>query len=80
MSTIYSAIRHLREERKWSSKKLAAKLGCMEQYVLKLESGKEEISVPMLFRYADAFDMRLSDLVQAIENYDCERHQHAEQY
>lgn len=52
----------------------------MEQYVLKLESGKEEISVPMLFRYADAFDMRLSDLVQAIENYDCERHQRAEQY
>jgi len=52
-------IRRLRERMGFSQKDVARRLGVIQQYVSKLESGRENVSLDTLKRVADAFGRRL---------------------
>jgi DNA-binding transcriptional regulator YiaG len=52
-------IRRLRERIGFSQKDVARRLGVIQQYVSKLESGRENVSVDTLKRVAGAFGCRL---------------------
>ena len=52
-------IRDIRIKLGYTQKELAKKLGVIQQYISKIESGRENISIGTLKRIADAFDKKL---------------------
>jgi transcriptional regulator with XRE-family HTH domain len=60
-------IRDLRRQRGWRQIDLAAHAELSKTHVNELERGKREIGLIALERLAQALDMKISDLMKAIE-------------
>ncbi|TCM18649.1 Xre family transcriptional regulator [Novosphingobium sp. PhB165] len=54
----------LRAERGWSQQDLAERLEVSRQSVNAIETGKYDPSLPLAFRIAELFDMRIEDIFQ----------------
>ncbi|GAA4048071.1 helix-turn-helix transcriptional regulator [Parerythrobacter jejuensis] len=54
----------LRAERDWSQQDLADKLGVSRQSVNAIETGRYDPSLPLAFRLADIFAMRIEEIFQ----------------
>jgi len=54
----------LRAERDWSQQDLAERLEVSRQSVNAIETGKYDPSLPLAFRIADLFGMRIEDIFQ----------------
>ena len=52
----------LRAERNWSQAELAGLLDVSRQAVNAIETGKHDPSLPLAFRIARLFDMRIEDI------------------
>ena len=52
----------LRAERDWSQQDLAVRLEVSRQSVNAIETGKYDPSLPLAFRIADLFDMRIEEI------------------
>ncbi len=52
----------LRAERDWSQADLAERLGISRQSVNAIETGKYDPSLPLAFRIADLFAMRIEEV------------------
>ncbi len=58
-------LRLLRAERDWSQGDLAIHLGISRQSVNAIETGKYDPSLPLAFRIADLFKLRIEDIFLA---------------
>ncbi len=54
----------LRAERDWSQADLAERLGVSRQTVNAIETGKYDPSLPLAFKLAHVFDLRIEDIFQ----------------
>ena len=54
----------LRAERNWSQAELGGRLGVSRQAVNAIETGKYDPSLPLAFKLARLFDMRIEDIFQ----------------
>ena len=52
----------LRAERDWNQSDLAAQLGISRQSVNAVETGKYDPSLPLAFRIADLFGLKIEDI------------------
>ena len=52
----------LRAERDWNQSDLAAQLGISRQSVNAIEAGKYDPSLPLAFRIADLFGLKIEDI------------------
>ncbi len=59
-------LRALRGERRWSQANLAERLGVSRQTVNAIENGKYDPSLPLAFRIAEVFEMRIDEVFQPI--------------
>lgn len=55
-------IRRLRTERGWTQKDLAERLDVSRQTVNALETGRYDPSLPLAFRIAEVFDLRIEQI------------------
>ncbi len=55
-------IRVLRAEKSWSQADLAEKVGVSRNSINAVENGKFDPSLPLAFRIADAFEIRIDDV------------------
>ena len=55
-------LRVLRAEREWSQQHLAELLEVSRQSVNAIETGKYDPSLPLAFRIADLFEMRIEEI------------------
>ena len=59
-----SRLRVLRAERAWSQQELADRLGVSRQSVNAIETGKYDPSLPLAFRIADLFELKIEEIFQ----------------
>lgn len=52
----------LRAERDWSQQDLAERLGVSRQSVNAIETGKYDPSLPLAFKIADLFEMKIEEI------------------
>lgn len=57
-------IKVLRAERNWTQADLAQKLDVSRNSVNAIETGKYDPSLPLAFRFADLFGLRIEDIFQ----------------
>lgn len=57
-------LRELRAERRWSQADLAQRLEVSRQTVNAIETSKYDPSLPLAFKIAQVFEMRIEDLFQ----------------
>ncbi|MEZ6030657.1 MAG: helix-turn-helix transcriptional regulator [Hyphomonadaceae bacterium] len=57
-------IKVLRAERNWTQADLAQKLNVSRNSVNAIETGKYDPSLPLAFRIAETFDLRIEDIFQ----------------
>lgn len=57
-------IRVLRAERNWTQADLAERLDVSRNSVNSIENGKYDPSLPLAFRIADVFGLRIEDIFQ----------------
>lgn len=57
-------LRVLRAEREWSQADLAERLEVSRQSVIAIETGKYDPSLPLAFRLAKVFGMRIEEIFQ----------------
>jgi putative transcriptional regulator len=55
-------IRVLRAEKDWSQAELAEKVGVSRNSINAVENGKFDPSLPLAFRIADAFELKIEDV------------------
>ena len=55
-------IRVLRAEKDWSQADLAEKVGVSRNSINAVENGKFDPSLPLAFRIADAFELKIEDV------------------
>ena len=55
-------IRVLRAEKGWSQADLAEKVGVSRNSINAVENGKFDPSLPLAFRIADAFELKIEDV------------------
>ena len=55
-------LRVLRAEREWSQQDLAERLGVSRQSVSAIETGKYDPSLPLAFRIADLFELKIEEI------------------
>jgi putative transcriptional regulator len=60
----------LRAERDWSQAELGGRLGVSRQAVNAIETGKYDPSLPLAFKLARLFDMRIEDIFDDGRNQD----------
>ena len=63
LSTLGRRVQALRKEHAWSQQQLAVRAGLDRTYVSAVEQGKQNITIGAAVKFADAFDMPLSELV-----------------
>ena len=51
-----------RDEMNWTQQQVAEKLGCTQQYVSRIQRGKENLSLEMLSKIEDSLDIKIFDL------------------
>ncbi|MGJ3232148.1 MAG: helix-turn-helix transcriptional regulator [Oceanicaulis sp.] len=57
-----NAIRELRAERGWSQAALAERLDVSRQTVISIETGKYDPSLPLAFKIARTFGLRIEEI------------------
>lgn len=57
-------LRVLRAERAWSQAELGGRLGVSRQAVNAIETGKHDPSLPLAFKIARLFEMRIEDIFE----------------
>ena len=57
-----SRVRELREEQGWSQGELAERLAVSRQTVNAIETGKYDPSLPLAFRIARLFEMKIEEI------------------
>ncbi|QDK34231.1 MULTISPECIES: helix-turn-helix transcriptional regulator [Sphingomonadaceae] len=57
-------LKDLRARRGWSQQDLAERLDVSRQSVNAIETGRYDPSLPLAFRIAEIFDMRIEDIFQ----------------
>lgn len=57
-------VKVLRSERGWSQVELAERIGISRQSVYAIESGKFDPSLPVAFRIAELFGMRIEEIFE----------------
>ena len=55
-------LRVLRAEREWSQQELAERLEVSRQSVNAIETGKYDPSLPLAFRIADLFELKIEEI------------------
>lgn len=60
-----SKLRELREAREWSQADLADKLGVSRQTVNAIETEKYDPSLPLAFKVARVFKLKIEDIFEA---------------
>jgi putative transcriptional regulator len=55
-------IRVLRAEKGWSQAELGARVGVSRNSINAVENGKFDPSLPLAFRIADVFDLKIEDV------------------
>lgn len=60
-------IRVLRAERQWSQAELAERVHVSRNSINSVENGKFDPSLPLAFRIADAFGLRIEDVFERDE-------------
>jgi putative transcriptional regulator len=55
-------IRVLRAERRWSQAELAERVGVSRNSINSIENGKFDPSLPLAFRIADAFGLKIEEV------------------
>ncbi|MEX2583452.1 MAG: helix-turn-helix transcriptional regulator [Gemmatimonadota bacterium] len=60
-------LKHLRTERRWTQAELARHLEVSRQTVNALERGKYDPSLPLAFRIANVFEMRIEEVFQPLD-------------
>ncbi len=60
-------LRVLRAERDWSQAELAARLGVSRQTVHAIENGKYDPSLPLAFRIARLFGLKIEEIFEPDE-------------
>ena len=63
LSAFGRRVQTLRKEHAWSQQQLAVRAGLDRTYVSAVEQGKQNITIGAAMKFADAFDMPLSELV-----------------
>jgi len=61
---VKNRLKVLRAERDWSQQGLAERLEVSRQSVNAIETGKYDPSLPLAFRIADLFGMRIEEIFQ----------------
>ena len=61
---VNNRLRVLRAERKWSQQDLAEQLQVSRQSVNAIETGKYDPSLPLAFRIAALFDLRIEEVFE----------------
>jgi len=59
---VNNRLRVLRAERNWSQQDLADRLEVSRQSVNAIETGKYDPSLPLAFRIADVFEMKIEEI------------------
>ena len=59
---VENRLRVLRAERGWSQAELAGRIGVSRQAVNAIETGKHDPSLPLVFRLARLFDLRIEEI------------------
>lgn len=59
-----NVIKTLRTERNWTQAELAIRLNVSRNSVNAIETGKYDPSLPLAFRIADIFELRIEDVFQ----------------
>jgi putative transcriptional regulator len=59
---VQNRLRVLRAERGWSQAELGGRLGVSRQAVNAIETGKHDPSLPLAFRIAKLFDLRIEEV------------------
>jgi putative transcriptional regulator len=59
---VKNRIRVLRAERRWSQADLAERVGVSRNSINSIENGKVDPSLPLAFRIADAFGLRVEEV------------------
>jgi putative transcriptional regulator len=65
---VRNRLKVLRAERDWSQAELGGRLGVSRQAVNAIETGKYDPSLPLAFKLARLFDMRIEDIFHDDEN------------
>jgi putative transcriptional regulator len=63
-AALNNRVKVLRTERGWSQVELAEKIGISRQSVYAIESGKFDPSLPVAFRIAELFGMRIEEIFE----------------
>lgn len=58
-------IRDLRAARSWSQQELGARVGVSRQAIIAIESGKFDPSLPLAFKLARVFGLRIEEIFDA---------------
>jgi putative transcriptional regulator len=61
-NVLKNRLKVLRAERDWSQAELGGRLGVSRQAVNAIETGKYDPSLPLAFKLARLFDMRIEDV------------------
>jgi putative transcriptional regulator len=61
-------LRQLRAVRQWSQSDLADRLGVSRQTINAIETGKYDPSLPLAFKMARTFKLKIEDIFQPDEN------------
>jgi putative transcriptional regulator len=61
---VRNRLKVLRAERDWSQAELGGRLGVSRQAVNAIETGKYDPSLPLAFKLARLFEMRIEDIFQ----------------
>ena len=61
-------LRDLRTERNWSQQRLAEELNVSRQTINAIENGKYDPSLPLAFKMAFLFDLRIEELFEPQED------------
>jgi transcriptional regulator with XRE-family HTH domain len=64
------ALRLMRVFHDLSQKELAEKIGISKSFISEIESGKKNLTIDLLQRYADFFDIPMSSIIFFSENLD----------
>jgi putative transcriptional regulator len=57
-------LRDLRAERNWTQSELGARVGVSRQAIIAIESGRFDPSLPLAFKLARTFKLRIEDIFE----------------
>ncbi|MGH7471305.1 MAG: helix-turn-helix transcriptional regulator [Longimicrobiales bacterium] len=61
-------VRELREARHWSQVELGVRVGVSRQAIIAIEAGRFDPSLPLAFKLARVFKLRIEDIFEADGN------------